>query len=136
LPTNKKFSITQPFEYSKKEIEISTSVSNKIVNIINNSGYWKRPYYNEDCNIMDGSGFFLEAITKQKYKSIYFTLCPDDSSDLRKAYNEVLKYAGIKNGKLGRRDTIPVKSTAQIETREVKMVELKPETKTKKKKVQ
>lgn len=112
--THKLFSITQPFEYSKKEIEISSSKFNKIVNIINNSGYWKRPYYNEDCNLMDGEGIFFEAITKQKYKSIYFTLCPDDSSELRNAYNEVLKYAGVEDGKLGRRDTIAVSQMKKL----------------------
>ena len=133
---NKQFSIVQPFEYSKKEIRISVSKFKKIVALINNSDYWKSPFNKADCSDMDGEDIFLEAITKHKYQCIFHELCSDDTSNLRKAYNEVLKYAGIEDGKLGRQDTILARSTEKVEVRELQLQELKeePAPKPKKKK--
>lgn len=115
----------KPLEYSLKSIKIPRSKYQYIIQLINESGYWNMQYDVENCSIMDGSGFFLEAITKNKYKCTVFTLCPDDTSSLKEAYNEVLKYAGVDYGKLGREDTTTKIEHDKIEVREIPLKELK-----------
>jgi hypothetical protein len=124
----KVFSVNQkPLEYSLKSIKIPRSKYLYIIQLINESGYWNMQYDVENCSIMDGSGFSLEAITKNKYKCTVFTLCPDDTSSLKEAYNEVLKYAGVDYGKLGREDTTKLIEHDKIEVREIPLIELKQE---------
>jgi hypothetical protein len=122
----KVFSKLQPFDYTIKEVKISETQFKNIIGLINNSGFWKKPFYNEDCSVMDGESIYIEAITKQKYKSISFRLCPEDSLDLRKAYSLALKYAGIEDGKLGRQDKVSrAVSIEKVEARPMKLTELK-----------
>ena len=134
---SKVFSIKRQFEYTRKETRITNDQFKHIIKLINESGYWKSPYYRMDCSIMDGEGIFFESITKEKYQSIFYKLCPEDTSGIRKAYNEVLKTAGVEDGKLGRQDSVSRWSTTEkVEVRELKLTEGKPESRSKKKNAQ
>ena len=63
-----------PFKYSIKKIAISKTQFFRIVNLINNSGYWHLPY-SHDCDkgVLDGYGFILEANTEKKIQLCFQT---------------------------------------------------------------
>ncbi len=127
---SKVYPYKKQFDYTKKETKISGGQFKQIVNLINKSGYWDKAYYSVDCDIIGGEGVFIEAIVKRKYQCIFYKLCPEDSSDIKNAYNLVLKYGAIENGKLGRQDTVPVRSNQKVEVRELNLTELKEEKST------
>jgi len=59
------------FKYTTKPISISKSQYQQIVTAINNSGYWKLPYYVHSTEqYTDGFGYYLEANTYKKYNCV------------------------------------------------------------------
>lgn len=61
---------------------------------INSSGFWTLPH-KIDCNVSmaDGYGFRLEANTRKKYKVVIVYGCPNDSSKLTKACQNLIDFA-------------------------------------------
>lgn len=78
--------------YSTEIIYISNATFERLVNLINSSGYWKLPY-NTKCHDvpMDAGGFFLEANSGFKYNIVTGSMCGDKPSDFIKACEELIK---------------------------------------------
>ena len=94
---DKVVSPNRQFTYST----IIKSISNKdfeyLVNKINSSGYWELPS-TILCKelIADGVGFTLEANTTKKYNVVKVPqICPNDSSKLIQACQELVNFIGL-----------------------------------------
>ena len=130
-----------PLKFTTKKILITPNKFKYFVELINKSEFWQRVYYKK-CRetSTDGDGFWIEASTKEKYNLVISDECQDGPSKLKKALDEFLKfinfdleafYRGNDDGKLERPDTT---STEKVQVRELKLVDIKPEPKVKKKK--
>ncbi|MEO6232746.1 MAG: hypothetical protein ABJB11_17250 [Ferruginibacter sp.] len=86
-----------PFTYSTTNIPISFNQYAKIIDKLNESGYWEMPF-NLPCNNspMDAAGFTLEANTQTKYNIVKFGACGDGEFEtFKKACRELVKLANI-----------------------------------------
>ena len=127
----------EKFEYGLKRISITKNVFSYLVNLINNSGYWKLPYENDCSNIPTHADvFILEANTPSKYNIVRSINCPRDSTKFTTACQEIIKYA-----KMDKEIRLiwdwPATTEEPIKVKELTLEELKeePATKPKKKKV-
>lgn len=85
-----------PFTYTTRKISISRFDYNKLVDLINTSGYWKLPINNRCGNPPnDGFSFTLEANNGEKYNIVKSGSCLDESTNFTKACQELLKYARV-----------------------------------------
>jgi len=87
-----------PFTYTTTKISISSEEYQHLINMLNESGYWKMPIH-IDCNNapMDGAGFTLEANTGSKYNITKFGSCEDGPTNFIRACQELVKLAKIDN---------------------------------------
>jgi hypothetical protein len=116
---------SQKFEYSIKEIPITNKMFVQLVNMINESGYWKLSHENIcDYPPSDASTFILETNTPTKYKYVSSIECPGDTSKYRKACQELINYAGM--GKEIKLIWNGAATTAEpVKIKELKLQELK-----------
>jgi hypothetical protein len=87
-----------PFPYSVETVPISKKTFRRLVNAINQSGFWVMPR-ESDCESIpaDAANFFLEANTPSRYKIVGSASCPDDDRKLTLACQEIIKSAGMEN---------------------------------------
>ena len=135
---DKVFSVNQdPFEYSKKEIQITNDKFKYFVDLINNSEFWQRPYHSKDheASFADGYAFFLEAITKKKYQCIMSNMYLDGPSKFRRVFDELVKYVKIDTTiHWETYEEFLNRPVEKIEVKELKLTEAKSEPQVKKKK--
>lgn len=87
---------TDAFKYQVKTVPISHRTFARLVKGINASNYWDHPFsHNCENPATDGFGVTLEANTGKVYKIIDVGFCPDYSSSYLKAWEEVIKKAGL-----------------------------------------
>jgi len=83
------------FKYTSRIVPISKEKYQQLVTAINNSGYWKLPYYVHSTEqYSDGFGYYLEANTRKKYN----TVGADDINDEKqyaKACQALIDIAGM-----------------------------------------
>jgi hypothetical protein len=85
----------EKFEYSLTKVPLKRKNFTHLVNLINESGYWKLPFDNWCDDIpSDASAFTFEANTPKKYNIVKSISCPDDSTKYIKACQELINYAG------------------------------------------
>lgn len=87
------------FHYTTEIKPISSKDYEYLTGLINSSGYWELPPVIK-CEeaIADGAGFILEANTTKKYNVVKVRqVCPNSSSKLYLACEELIKYAGLSN---------------------------------------
>jgi uncharacterized CHY-type Zn-finger protein len=91
IPPNK-----EPFTYSTKIIPLSKAAYSGFIDDINQSGYWKLPYFIK-CNeaVTGGSVYSLEANTKHQYNMVWKHICPNDTSKFTKLCQKIVDYAGM-----------------------------------------
>ena len=90
--------MTEPISISfdTEERSISNLEFNRLVNLINSTGYWKMPYEIQcDNTPHDAARFELEANNGKKYNIVTATVCPRDTSDFTKACQEFVKSARL-----------------------------------------
>ena len=86
----------KPFVYTTKRIKISKNKFNKIIILINHSGYWKLPHKIEcEAVVLDGYGIMLEANTARYYNNVNLSSCPGDQTLFRKACQEIINMANL-----------------------------------------
>ena len=84
------------FEYSSKQLNISSSQYNDIIKAINSSGYWSLPYENYTCAASyDGDGYSLEANSNSRYNIVVAYWCPNDTTAFAKACQKIIDLAQL-----------------------------------------
>lgn len=87
--------------YSTTTIRITDEDFKHLVTTINNSGYWKMPYFfNCEDASADGYGYSLEANTNHKYNFVSAASCSslsEQQTKFSKACQEIINYAHLKN---------------------------------------
>lgn len=84
--------ITDPLKYQTKQIRISHSTYARLINSINESGFW-RSKVKIDCDKdwMDGAGFSLEANTGKKYNVVFREVgCSDNERKILSACQDLI----------------------------------------------
>ena len=85
-----------PFVYSTRSIALTPARYGHLVDLINNSGYWKAPFMLPCTGSlpMDAPGYILEANTPTQYQCVSFSSCDDTVFvHIRQACWELVKYA-------------------------------------------
>jgi len=119
-----------PFEYSTKEIKITYDKYKYLVDLINDSEFWQRPYHlkGHEEAFADGYVFFLEAVTKNKYHCVRSNMYFDGPSKFRKACDELIKCTGIANEiSWTTYEEFLNRPVQKIEVKELELEELKEE---------
>ena len=88
--------LDKPFTYSTRKISIGSNRFVKIMNSINNSGFWNLPI-ELVCNNSphDGNIIIVECNSGTKYQVVKFGSCEDQPIDFKIACQEIIKYAGL-----------------------------------------
>jgi hypothetical protein len=86
----------ESFKYETKINNLSYRTYKKLVDKINNAGYWNLPLslYCDNPPI-DGTGFSLEANNGRKYNYVASGDCMDEPSEFRKACQEIINLAHL-----------------------------------------
>lgn len=86
------------FVYTTRRVPISKKTFRRLVTLINQSGFWQLPYYNNcPATPMDAGGYSLEAITPGQYHYVIATTCPGDTAiaKLARACGELKRAAKL-----------------------------------------
>lgn len=85
-----------PFTYSENKIRFSDKQFEDLVEMINNSGYWKLPFELQ-CKdqVTDGFVYQLEVSAKSKYNVVRGFSCPSDTSKFIKTCQQIINYAQL-----------------------------------------
>lgn len=87
---------TKNFEYTYKQLNISSFQYYDLINTINASGYWSLPYEFANCGAADdGDGFSLEANANSRYNLVQTNTCQDDTTAFAKACQKIIDLADL-----------------------------------------
>jgi hypothetical protein len=90
--TKDRISIT----YKKRTVNVPNGAFQRIMDAIGRSGFWKLPYEVKCQNIpSDVSSYTIEVNKAGRYKINQVLSCPDDSTKLNIACQEIVKLAGL-----------------------------------------
>ena len=82
------------FKYELTRFAITRDQFIKVINDINQSGYWKLPsLIHCDDPPLDGYGYRLEANTARSFKSVSSFSCTGDTSNFPKICQEIVELA-------------------------------------------
>jgi hypothetical protein len=85
------------FSFTTKVIKITRKDFERVVNLINASGYWKIPYELSWGMVNDADSYILEANNGIKYNAVHIIDEFEGSYEFRKACEALIKMAGILN---------------------------------------
>lgn len=85
----------EKFNVSTKRIKITKVEFKRVVDLINESGYWQMDYEAEHCGSMDATSFTLEANNGKKYNAVSTEHCFDENLKYGQACYALIKMAKL-----------------------------------------